>query len=402
MTILLEAPRGGTADEEESAYYVKDPTGKVRRHARASSYTGLLDDDFKLRQNKDRMLAHGIGKRKDLAALARSHDPKVDKDVYDQNIIPSARAAAESDARANHGTSFHKDTELLDQGAQPAALDLDLIHHYRAYLDTFHAGRLPFLILHEHTEQVIIVDGHQVAGTIDRIAEVLEEIYITFSNGRKVHLLPGDLIIIDIKSGAWGLEYNAIKWPIQLAIYAHHTATWHPDPDAPKDPEKGERGPRVDVRADVALVFHLDAGDPAATPHLHWLDLELGYDNFLLAVSIKDARRLARKGHCQYTDHLPTAIDTQMEAWARARLESAATTHADPLRRLWPLRDPDTGHPVKYDGGPEQTVTLLAFLDRFEAELGLPFIPQPGTTPSPTTGKETKAEPKRNPRRTTK
>jgi len=318
--ILLEAPRHTNDGEEPDYYLVKTPDGKVKRHPRATTYTKLLDDDYLIRRNDDRMLAHGVGKRKDLAQLARSHNPKTDRDIYDRTIIPSARAAAEADARANHGTSFHKDTELLDQGAQPVALDPDLVGHYRAYLDT--VQRIPFEIVHQYTEQTVILDGYQIAGTIDRVVEVLEEQHITFRNGRKAHLLPGDRIILDIKSGKWGLEYSALSWQIQCAIYAHHTATWHPDPQAPKDPERGERGPAVDgLRQEIALVFHLNIADPDAEPQLHWLDLVHGYDAFLCTIQGKEHQSLAKRSHCQYTDHLPTAIQMQMEAWCRARLE---------------------------------------------------------------------------------
>jgi len=386
MTIVLEAAR--TTTGEDSYYLVKDPDGKVKRHTRASNYTKVLDDDYLLRRNDDRMLAHGVGKRKDLAQLARSHDPRTDRDVYDQTIIPSARAAAETDARANHGTSFHKDTELLDQGAQPVALDPDLAHHYRAYIDTI--TRLPFAIIHEHTEQVIILDGYQIAGTIDRVVEVLEETTITFKTGHTVHLLPGDRIILDIKSGRWGLEYSALAWQMQCAIYAHHTATWHPNPAAPKDPERGQRGPAVDgLRREVALVFHLNIDDPDATPDLHWLDLEHGYDAFLCAVQVKEHRRLAKRGTCLYTDHLPTAVEVQMEAWVRARLAIVGEhQHAKAcLLRQWPLRNPDDSL-IKYGDQPtaEQTAALLALLGRIEAEFGLPFCPQPGSQqPTPAT-----------------
>jgi hypothetical protein len=375
--ILLEAPRPGKEDGEESAYYVKNPDGKVQRHARASSYTGILDDDYILRRYDDRMLAHGLGRRKDLAALARSHDPKVDRAVYDRDIIPAARAAAETEAEANHGTSFHKDTELLDQGAAPAALDPELVRHYRAYLDTIAA--IPMRIIHEHTERVVILDGHLIAGTIDRVVMVLAPITITFRNGRKVHLQPGDLIILDIKSGKWGLQYNGIKWPVQCAIYSHHTATWHPHESG--DPELGERGPAIGVRQDVALVFHLNARDPDATPELHWLDLEFGYDAFLTAVETKGHRADSKRAHCQYTDHLPTVIQTQMEAWCRARLEVIRSNPAATacLTRMWPLRAADDT-PIRYGDQPtpEQTTTLLNLLDRIEGEYSLPFTPQPG------------------------
>lgn len=383
MSIAVDdiAPaRPSKEEDEESVYYVKTPAGEVKRHTRASSYTGILDDGYILRRYDDRMLAHGIGKRKDLASLARSHDPKADKAVYDREIIPAARAAAETGAEANHGTSFHKDTELLDQGAQPAALDPDLAHHYRAYLNTIAA--IPFRIVDRYTEQVVILDGHHIAGTIDRVVEVLEEITVTFANGRKVHLLPGDLIILDIKTGKWGLEFNAIKWPVQCAIYAHHTATWHPHPQHPDKPELGERGPVIGVRPEVALVFHLNARDPDALPELHWLDLEHGYDAFLCSLEVKGHRSAARKATAQYTDYLPTAIDTQMTAWVEARL-AVLKTHphaAAHANEDWPFRD-EHGATIRYsDLNPttEQLCTLLAFLDRIEAAHQIPFTPQPG------------------------
>ena len=129
--------------------------------------------------------------------------------------------------------------------------------------------------------------------------------------------------------------------------------------------------------------------DPDATPELHWLDLEFGYDAFLTAVETKGHRADSKRAHCQYTDYLPSAVETQMEAWCRARLTIVGEHPAAKacLLRMWPLRNPDDSL-AKYGDQPtpEDTTALLSLLDRIEAEFGLPFCPQPGSQqPTPAT-----------------
>ncbi len=378
--IVLEAPRPGTDPDEESYYHVKNPDGKVVRHTRASNYTGLLDDGYALSRYDDRQLAHGLAKRRDLVALAAAHHPTDDKNVYHQTIIPQARAAAETDAKANIGTALHRNTEEVDRGTPLVALDPEWRTHLQAYARKMAA--IPFEVVERHIEQVVILDGHKIAGTTDRVLAATRDTIVTFPNGRRVEIGAGELVIGDIKTGHWGLEYNQIKWPMQCAIYAHHTATWHPDTDRPDEPEHGQRGPVIGTRADVALVIHLKAGDPEAACDLHWLDLEAGYDMFLTAVEIRGHRAAAKKAHCAYIEESPTAVEIQMAAWARDRLQLISgnpQAKADLLRR-WPLRNPDDSL-IRYGDQPtpEQTAALLAVLTVVEAEHQIPFCPQPGS-----------------------
>jgi hypothetical protein len=391
--ILLEAPRiGVTPDDEEGHYTCTTPDGELKKHKRASDYTGLLDGNWALRRHEDRELAHGVAKEDDLIALARAHPPSGDtddRDVYHKIILPKARMIAGSGSKANIGTALHRGTVDIDRGAALAAVDPTWRTHLKAYRDTM--ARLPFRVVERFIEQTVILDGYRIAGTIDRVLEVLADCTVVFPNGRKVHLRKGDLIVGDIKTGKW---FTPLKWMVQLGIYSQHTATWTKQAD---HPHGGVRGPAIGVRQDVALVVHLQAGDPDAPCDLHWLDLEAGYDGFLTAYEIAGHRAAAKKAHCAYTDHLPSVIQTQMEAWCRARLaviksHPAATAC---LTRMWPLRTPDD-QPVRYGDQPtpEQTTTLLSLLDRIEAEYSLPLTPQPGTNGQPSqTPTETQGEP---------
>lgn len=387
--IVLESPRPGASPDDESYYHVKNPDGKVVRHTRASNFTDLLDDSWALRRYDDRMLAHGLAKRKDLVALAAAHNPNDDKRVYHDTIIPQARAAAEMDAKANIGTALHRNTEEVDRGTPLVALDPEWRTHLQAYAAKMAA--IPFEVVEQHIERVVILDGYKIAGTLDRVLAATRDTVVRFPNGRRIEIGAGELIIGDLKTGRWGLDYNQIKWPMQCAIYAHHTATWHPDPTRPDEPEHGERGPVLGTRPDVAMVVHLQAEDPTAPCHIHWLDLEAGYDMFLTAVEIRGHRSAAKKAHCAYVEAEPTVIDIQMAAWARARLDQVGAdpqAKADLLRR-WPLRNPDDSL-IRYGDQPtpEQTAALLAVLDDVEALHQLPFCPQPGSgQPQPQTRK---------------
>jgi hypothetical protein len=386
--ILLEPPRiGATADDEEGHYTCTTPDGELKKHKRASDYTGLLDENWSLRRHEDRELARGVALADDLIALARAHQhdgDKEDKDTFNDDIIPKARMLAGAGSKANIGKALHRATQDIDRGGALAAVDPTWRTHLKAYRDTM--ARLPFEADRRHIEQTVILDGYRIAGTIDRILVATRDISVTFPNGRKVHVEAFDRIVGDIKTGKW---FTPLKWMVQLGIYSQHTATWTKQAD---HPHGGVRGPAIGVRQDIALVVHLQAGDPTAPCDLHWLDLEAGYDGFLTAYEIAGHRAAAKKAHCQYTDHLPTVIQTQMEAWCRARLAVVKTNPAATacLTRMWPLRDTD-GQPIRYGDQPtpEQTTTLLNLLDRIEGEYSLPFTPQPGTNgratqPTPT------------------
>ena len=392
--ILLEAPRiGATPDDEEGHYTCTTPDGELKKHKRASDYTGLLDENWALRRHEDRELARGVALADDLIALARAHQhdgDKEDKDTFNDDIIPKARMLAGAGSKANIGKALHRATQDIDRGGALAAVDPTWRTHLKAYRDTM--ARLPFEVDQRHIEQTVILDGYRIAGTIDRILVATQDLTVTFPNGRKVHIEAFDRIVGDIKTGRW---FKPLGWMVQLGIYSQHTATWTKQAD---HPHGGVRGPAIGVRQDVALVVHLQAGDPAAPCDLHWLDLEAGYDGFLTAYEIAGHRAAAKKAHCAYTDHLPSAVQVQMEAWCRARL-AVIKTHADAaacLTRMWPLRADDDS-PVRYGDQPtaEQTATLLSLLDRIEGEYQLPFTPQPGTKGSATqpTPTETQGEP---------
>ncbi len=364
-----------TEAEEEGHYQVVTPEGAVKRHRRASDFTGLLDDNWALRRYEDRMLACGVARRRDLIALAKAHKPDGDDDdkkAYHEIILPQARSAAETDLKANIGTALHRNTVDVDKGASLVALDQEWRTHLEAYRDTM--AKLPFRVVERFIEQTVILDGHRIAGTIDRVLEVTQACTVTFPNGRRLELQVGDLIVGDIKTGRW---FTPLKWMIQCAVYAHHTATWHKDKN---HPQGGTRGPAIGVRADVALVIHLQAGDPTAPCELHWLDLEAGYDAFLTALEISGHRSAAKKATALYTDHLPSALHAQGIAWARERL---ATVVAQPggqeaLAAAWPLGD-GVAAEVPGDVSPELLVEVLEALRGVEEAVNVRRAPQPGT-----------------------
>lgn len=397
MTDILLAPpkQGATPDDETGHYQCTTPDGELKRHKRASDFTGLLDDNYKLRQHEDRELAHGVALNMDLIALARAHRPDGDTDdkrVYDRDIIPRARMLAGSGSKANIGTALHRNMNEVDRGTPMVALDPDWRSHLQAYADIM--ATIPFRVVTDHIEQTVILDGHRIAGTIDRILEVTRDITVTFPNGRKVELKAGDLIVGDIKTGKW---FTPLKWMIQLACYAHHTATWIPADD---HPHGGVRSARILVRDDIALVIHLQAGIPAAPPDLIWLDLAAGYDAFLTAVEIAGHRSAAKKASALFTDHLPSAITQQAEHWCRARMDTVKTNQAATacLKRLWPFRD-EADRPIPFDRierTPTQIETMLGLLDRIEAEYGLPFTPQPGVQRADETSNQPETNPGEN------
>lgn len=364
---------------EDTPYYLTTPDGERKRHRRASTVAAEIEKLYALERYKLHQAAAGIGRRKDLYILAGTHDPETDKDVFDV-IIRDAEAAAASNAKANLGTAVHKMVEDLHRGAALAAFDPDYRPYLRAYRDTMAA--LPLHFDPAHLEQIIIYDDYLIAGKFDAAPTITAPVTVKLNTGRTVELQPGDRVIDDLKSGRW---LSKLKWSAQLAIYANNQATWTKDDN---HPHGGVRGERLEVRRDVGLIVHLPLNERPARCIPYWIDLNEGYDAFILAVELAGHRAQEDNLLTPWTDYLPTAIDIQMTSWVEARLavlktHPAAAAHAN---EDWPFRD-EHGATIRYsDLNPttEQLCTLLAFLDHIEAEHKIPFTPQPGPNGSTT------------------
>lgn len=355
MTIALEThPTGPPAPpiDRWGRYVLPNPDGKPTPHTRATTIAKAVADTHALERWKMRMVAAGLGRRADLYALASSHDPETDRNVF-EDVCDKAMEAAGSSTKASLGTALHRFTERLDTGE----ITLDRVpeewrERCALYLTTMAEHGLtttPALC-----EVRLIDDRYTVAGTADRV----------------VGCADGVNRISDLKTGA-NLDYSWLEIAIQLAIYANHTATatWHDKRN------EWVRGPRIDVDKAKAIVVHLPAtGDPAC--HIYTLDIEQGYAGYMLAQEVREWRKT--KGLA--TVHRPGPAPLTLEQWVRDRLAALTPEATADLKRLWPLRDGDD-RPRRLDpGAPEADLDLLAAaLDHIEGAHQLPFgPPRPG------------------------
>lgn len=247
-----------------------DPT-KTMAHTRATTFAKSVADTYVLSQWSQRMVAKGLALRPDLFALAAAH-PLEDRDELNK-VCESAKEAAGAKSRASLGTALHAFTEQIDRGqvpTVPAQWSPEVAAYSRLVADT------GLVFAPTHIERVVVIPEFDVAGTFDRIGEVVKPITVKFprAGGEEVITLnPGDHVVVDLKTGR-DLTYGWNEIAIQLALYAHGKAMWR------KGTKKYDRMP-PNLRQDVALVIHLPVReDPGqeARAELHAVDLAQGWD----------------------------------------------------------------------------------------------------------------------------
>lgn len=225
---------------------IKQPDGKRIPYARWSSYGDVLENRFNLERWKVRMAALGIADRKDLLLAVSAHcdDKRKLNDICDQAI-----EAAKASAAATIGTALHALTEVVDRGDPLPTLPDDA----RADLHAYEAAMRPLKVV--GTEQFVVCDEIQAAGTFDRLVEW---------DGRR--------FVADVKTGS--IEWGIGKIAIQLAGYSRSSLY---------DDATGERSP-LDVDQSNALIIHLPAGE--AKCDLVWVNIAEGWRGVQLASEV--------------------------------------------------------------------------------------------------------------------
>jgi hypothetical protein len=226
--------------------------GKAIGYTRVSTLAKMLDDKTALMRWKQRQTALGLGKRPDLASMAAACEG--DNRKLD-DVVEQAMTAAASEKAANIGTTLHLLTEMIDAGGEPNNLHGHM-DDLRAYQDAMAAIEIVA------TEQFIVCDEVQAAGTFDRL----------------VRLPDGRTMVADIKTGQHEPKYPHAA-TIQIAVYAHGHLY---------DPERGRIGKLSDlgVSQDTGLLIHLPANQ--ARCQLYLLDLDVGWNLARTAVAVRD------------------------------------------------------------------------------------------------------------------
>lgn len=260
-------------------YMLPDPDGsKELPWTRATTFAKSVADTYGLGQWEMRMVAAGLGMRRDLYALAAAAKVE-DKQTLDR-VAKDAKEAASASSGANLGTALHTFTEAIDRGEtitapQPWDADLDA---YRAALDQAGITAVPAWI-----ERIVVLPTLRVAGTFDRI----------------VRMPDGRHVIADVKTGK-DLKYAWGEIAIQLALYANAPFMWSAHTDT--------YVPMPELDRTTALVMHLPAGRGVCT--LYDVDITAGWEAAQLCQQVRTwrARRDIATQHKPTTPALP--LDT--------------------------------------------------------------------------------------------
>ena len=254
---MLEETRQEAPKDRWGRYLVTTPDGKQRGYTRVTTIAKTCSEEGALKQWANRMVVTGLINRSDLLAQAST---KLDDKSALNKICEEAITAGGGSHRANLGTALHSITEQVDLGKKPAILpglqpDIDA---YVATLQKYGVHILP-----DYIESVVIHDGKEYAGTLDRIVEV-----------------DGRMYIADLKTGT-NLSYSWREIAIQLAAYANAEHIYNY--------QTAVRTSLPTVDKDRGIVFHLPAGEGRC--ELHWVDLNAGLEGLDLAFTVRAWRK---------------------------------------------------------------------------------------------------------------
>lgn len=290
MTDLFDPPTADIKRDRWGRPLIKPASGgKPVGYTRASSLGSALEDSYGLTMWKQRMTAVGVASRRDLVLAANSH--RDDKDKLNE-IVNQAMEAAASSARASIGTSMHNYAEMVDRGQDPGYIPAE----FAADLAAYRALTEP-MFRHLAIEQFCVCDELQVAGTPDRVSELRKP--LTAPDGTNIPA--GDVIITDEKTSG-SMDFGAIKFAVQLAVYAHGTSY---------DPATAARTPWPgNVRTDWAMIVWCPAGE--GTADLYWVNIAEGWKLAQLSIDVRAHRR--RKDLLVAADIITAGDNTTFDA----------------------------------------------------------------------------------------
>ena len=313
---FIPSMRPEPARDERGKYILPDPVaGGSRSWERATTIAHTLDDDFNITQWKRRMVLQGAalapGVLASVPELIRQLDQAKDdwrtakrlkKDL--DRLCDDAAEAAGANAASRLGTLLHTITEYADAGR------LDEIRHLvpdmlmadlEAYLATMAEAGLERPS--EFIERIVVNSQVDGAGTLDRM----------------VRRADFGLRIADLKTGS-GIELAALGFGIQFAEYANA--------DAMYDEDTGQLVPLpAELDKTAGIVIHLPVGKATCT--LHDIDLVEGWDDALVAHSVRQRRARAK------SLLKPHVIPSPAAAGDRVLTLIRSAGHPEALKALW-------------------------------------------------------------------
>ncbi len=230
-------------------------------YRRASSYGAPLEDDSQLTRWKLRQVARGVARRRAISlAITRAEvgldgSPDAAKKAKTElnNLCEQAMEVVESGDKASIGTSLHHVCEMVDLGYDPGHVAEEWRGDIDAYVELTRGFRMLSI------ERFIVQDDHQVAGTTDRVVEVIWPLIAP--DGTVIE--PGSVLTGDLKT-AQNMAFAGCKFSVQ--VWAYSTGVPY-DPLSKQRESWGHAAPRTDW----AVIFHVPSGQGRAV--LHWVDL---------------------------------------------------------------------------------------------------------------------------------
>lgn len=343
------------------------PDGKQKRYARQSSHGDCLEEKSGL---NNWMVAKAMeGAAKDQSILARAiaaspyEDHKSDWTKLRQDAIQAGRGSYKADI----GTAVHAMSERWEEDAE-----YDPGPKYRPALEAYSSIQNELGLKSQLIECQFVNDEFNTAGTADRLYELSKPLVVPTGE----ILLPGTLVIGDLKTGS-SLEYSIPGYAVQLAGYAGGVLY---------DVVNNVRMPTPTINQRWAIIMHLDV----ETAHCEflWVDLEVGRFGARLAEEVREWRRNWRRKEGYKATLLPVKVAEEPEAdsgerpdiesldawldYCRRRLDTIKSI--DRVKEWTLIRWPEGMLPPKSIETLEQAHALSEFLDRVEAEFGLPFV----------------------------
>lgn len=244
VTGLKADPESGIERDRWGRPLILQQDGSKVAYRRASSVSeALTGGGGALIDWVSRLTAWGVANSPDIIrqlAGVPEIDSKENKSLANRLAKEASERAGRS-YKAQLGTALHAATEHWDQTGELAP---NAPEQFRPLLESY--GRVTAGIRWYATEQFVVDDELQVAGTADRYG-----------------VLPnGTLAVFDVKTGSL---YAPWKFAMQLASYAHGQLY---------DPATGARTPVGNVDRKVGFIIHMPADGQEC--RLHAIDLEYG------------------------------------------------------------------------------------------------------------------------------
>ena len=329
---------------------------KPQPYVRVSSFGTVLENQFGLNKWKMRTMLRGALDRPDLRARAES---KLDDDRFLDDIVEQLIEHGGGSRAANMGTAIHEVLSQVNLGTlTTATAPADFRLHVETWGNALKA--YGFTVVPDLVETHLVNDEFRAAGSGDAFLQ-----------------RDGRLYACDIKTGKT-ISPRPLAYMVQLYLYA--TSQRY-------DVVTGERTPLGNIDTEVAYIAHIPAAEASCT--FYEVDLTDARALTILAAQVKEAEKSGAKvtpiGAVRTTpvatvERTPAASPSVGAApvadrieWLRGRLRNILNFYPNISARIaaaWPEGVPTLKESTHTN---EQCDAIALIMDRFEAELGVPF-----------------------------